>query len=142
MATRKRRKRIPLRHSEGDFTPVHNWMERNGSIPNGKVIVFDGNGNNVSLKDIRCGRTYYTMCRRYKRVRACPAAATVGLLVRLTNSAAWQAAKRVRRRCWSKPSCQSEIMLQAAAWGCRGFAQFDGGEAHAGHCYRIECFTL
>src|SRR5688572_25228072 len=144
MATRKRkkprrlRKVIPRRFSHGDFNPVLNWIEVNGEIPNGGALTFDLFGNNVSLDEVQCKRTYFTASRKYAKVPGCPAMQQLIQMVDESRAEASDAAEQVKAACELDPECKATITLHARSWECTG-GPFGPSQVHAGHCFRIVC---
>ncbi|HKU46992.1 MAG TPA: hypothetical protein VJQ58_08915 [Burkholderiales bacterium] len=132
MATLKRR------ISEGDFTPVLNWLERNGELRNGRVVIFDPDGNTVKPAQVECKRTYFAMCRLYAKVQRCPSWFRLLQLIRESRSRALDAAETVAEHCELDPECNARITLQAREWDCSG-PKMGPWMVNAGHCFRIRC---
>lgn len=132
------------------WKPVDRWMQENGgSVPENELFIFGEDGRKVSVQNVRCGQTYFTMYKALAVVPACPAALVIRRLDAKARRIALSAAIRVRRACQRHPSCNGVIRLQVKASGCNQVGIMVNGifvprrsEAWAGRCYRIECFTL
>lgn len=126
---------------EGEDKELRKWMGQHGTVPENQSLLFDSSGNNVALADVKCPGTYFTLCRKKRKVPSCQGGLFVRRLLILSSMACgFRKARKVAKRC-RHHGCLTTITIHFRGIYCLGLRP-RGAEWNAGYVFKIECFQI